>query len=85
MWTANNKITSNCERSPVSAAEPLGPDQSLPVACVNISLVLISKIINIVFSYLDQNQCLNYIHKIIITIYLLHFLYMGTKLLFIYF
>ncbi|XP_050427168.1 polycomb protein Sfmbt-like isoform X2 [Adelges cooleyi] len=32
-WAANNKISSNCERSPVSATEPLGPDQSLPVAC----------------------------------------------------
>ncbi|XP_050521898.1 polycomb protein Sfmbt-like [Daktulosphaira vitifoliae] len=32
-WAANNKISSNCERSPVSAAEPFGPDQSLPIAC----------------------------------------------------
>lgn len=46
MWAANNKITSNCERSPVSAAEPLGPDQSLPVACVNILLVLINTYID---------------------------------------
>ncbi|VVC42005.1 Hypothetical protein CINCED_3A016132 [Cinara cedri] len=30
-WASNNKLTSNCERSPVSATEPLGPDQSLPV------------------------------------------------------
>lgn len=34
-------MTSNCERSPVSATEPLGPDQSLPVACVNILSVLV--------------------------------------------
>jgi len=39
MWAANTKMTSNCERSPVSAAESLGPDQSLPIACVNILLI----------------------------------------------
>jgi len=37
-----------CELSPVSAAEPLGPDQSLPVASENVSIILI-------FNYLDKN------------------------------
>ncbi|XP_001946049.2 polycomb protein Sfmbt isoform X1 [Acyrthosiphon pisum] len=72
-WTADNKIT--CVRSPVSAAESLGPDQSLPVASVNnatsikeedeLKRSFLEKDINIwsekdVSEFLLFNQCATY-------------------------
>jgi hypothetical protein len=49
-------MTSNCERSPVSATEPLGPDQSLPVACVNILSVLVIPLADFYYIFFNW-QC----------------------------